>query len=167
MPEIKISFGPKARSADVTPFSLQVLRSILEEAGLTKASISSTARKPSEQARVMFENLEAFGVEKQKKLYKEPGQKVIAVYARAKEEGEDADTIQARMTAEILRLGPMTVSHHASDPKILNVFDVAPSSIADRKAFIRAVHSEHRVSKFLLPPEDPGFHLEIPQPGGD
>jgi len=167
MPEITISFGPKARRTDVTPFSLQVLRSILEDAGLSKASISSTARRPSEQARVMFENLEAFGVEKQKKLYKEPGQRVIGVYAQAKAEGKGADAIKALMTAEIIRLGPMTVSHHAADPKVLNVFDVAPSSIADAKAFIRAVRSEPRVAKFLLPPDDPGYHLEIPQPDTD
>jgi hypothetical protein len=48
---------------------------------------------------------------------------------------------------------------------VLNVFDVAPSSITDRVAFETAVRAERRVSFFLTPPRDPGYHLEIPQPG--
>jgi hypothetical protein len=44
------------------------------------------------------------------------------------------------------------------------VFDVAPSSIRDRPAFEEAVGGERRVAKFLVPPSDPGYHLEIPQP---
>jgi hypothetical protein len=47
---------------------------------------------------------------------------------------------------------------------VLNVFDVAPSSIKDKVAFERAVKAERRVTKFLTPPDDPGYHLEIPQP---
>jgi hypothetical protein len=47
---------------------------------------------------------------------------------------------------------------------VLNVFDVAPSSLSDRVGFEHAVKGERRVSKFLLPPADPGYHLEIPQP---
>jgi hypothetical protein len=68
------------------------------------------------------------------------------------------------MEAKIIELGPTSVSHHAADPKVLNVFDVAPSSIADKMAFEMAVRADRRVSKFLLPPNDPGYHLEIPQP---
>jgi len=89
---------------------------------------------------------------------------VIEVYRQGKLAGKDAAAIQALMTAEIIRLGPTTVSRHASDPKILNVFDVAPSSVARRPEFEAAVRAESRVAKFLLPPNDPGYHLEIPQP---
>lgn len=162
---VDISFGPNAKAAGVTGFSRGVLTDILQAAGLPRVTISSTSRLPADQARVMFINLEQQGIDAQLRLYKEPGRKVIEVYRQGKLAGKDAASIQAAMTAEIVRLGPTTVSRHASDPKILNVFDVAPSSVTDRPAFEAAVRDEPRVTKFLLPPNDPGYHLEIPQPG--
>jgi hypothetical protein len=161
-----ITFGPNAKPAALTDFSRGVLTDILRAAGLARAVLSSTSRSPSEQARVMFANLERQGIDAQRKLYKEPGRKVIEVYRQAKLAGKSPAEVQALMTAEIVRLGPTTVSRHAADPKILNVFDVAPSSIANRAAFEAKVRAEPRVAKFLLPPNDPGYHLEIPQPQG-
>jgi hypothetical protein len=161
---VDITFGPNAKAADVTDFSRQVLTDILRAAGLSKVIVSSTSRLPADQARVMYANLESQGVAAQLKLYKEPGRKVIEVYRQGKLAGKDAATIKKLMTDEIVRLGPTTVSRHASDPKILNVFDVAPSSVAKRPEFEAAVRAETRVAKFLLPPNDPGYHLEIPQP---
>jgi hypothetical protein len=161
---VAITFGPNALPAALTDFSRGVLTDILRAAGLSRAVISSTSRSPADQARVMFANLEREGVEAQRRLYKEPGRKVIEVYRQAKLAGKGAAAIQALMTAEIVRLGPTNVSRHASDPKILNVFDVAPGSIADRPLFEARVRAEGRVANFLLPPIDPGYHLEIPQP---
>jgi hypothetical protein len=112
----------------------------------------------------MFQNLEQFGVAHQKKLYAAAGDQVIEVYRKAKAAGKSAAEIRELMTQEILRIGPTRVSRHASDPRVLNVFDVAPSSVTDRAAFEKAVRAEPRVAKFLVPPADPGFHLEIPQP---
>jgi hypothetical protein len=89
---------------------------------------------------------------------------VIEVYRKAKAAGKSAAAIQQEMTSEILRIGPTKVSRHASDPNVLNVFDVGPSSVANRAAFEREVHAEKRVANFLIPPNDPGYHLEIPQP---
>src|SRR5262250_3085574 len=80
----QISFGPNAKAADVTAFSRGVLSDILVSAGLSGVIVSSTSRSPADQARVMFANLEKFGVAAQKKLYKEPGQKVIEVYRLGK-----------------------------------------------------------------------------------
>jgi len=161
---VAITFGPNARPAALTDFSRGVLTDILRAAGLSRAVISSTSRSPADQARVMFANLEREGIEAQRRLYREPGRKVIEVYRQAKLAGQGAAAIQALMTGEIVRLGPTSVSRHASDPKILNVFDVAPGSIANRPAFEARVRAEGRVARFLLPPTDPGYHLEIPQP---
>ncbi|HTG33262.1 MAG TPA: hypothetical protein VLB76_10045 [Thermoanaerobaculia bacterium] len=163
---VAITFGPNARPAALTDFSRGVLTDILRAAGLSRAVISSTSRSPADQARVMFVNLEREGIEAQRRLYREPGRKVIEVYRQARLAGKGAAAIQALMTAEIVRLGPTNVSRHASDPKILNVFDVAPGSIANRPVFEARVRAEGRVAKFLLPPTDPGYHLEIPQPPG-
>ena len=48
----------------------------------------------------------------------------------------------------------------------MNVVDIAPSSInlALRKKFEQEVAKDPRVSKFLTPPGDPAYHIEIPQP---
>jgi hypothetical protein len=162
---VDIAFGPNAKAADVTGFSRGVLTDILKAAGLTRVAVSSTSRMPADQARVMYINLEQQGIEPQIRLYREPGRKVIEVYRQGKVAGKERAAILAAMTAEIVRLGPTAVSRHASDPKVLNVFDVAPSSVTDRPAFEAAVRAEARVTKFLLPPGDPGYHLEIPQPG--
>jgi hypothetical protein len=162
--DIAVKFGPNAKAEDVTPFSLEVLKDILRAAGLTSAMVSSTARKPSEQARVMYNNIVSQGVARQKQLYAAPGRSVIDVYVKSKAAGKTPDQIKADMEAKIIAVGPSKISHHAADPKILNVFDVAPSSITNKKAFEKAVTSDKRVAKFLLPPKDPGYHLEIPQP---
>ena len=162
--ENNVVFGPNAKSSDVTLYSLGVLRDVMTAANVAKLTISSTQRSPADQARVMFNNLETQGVAAQRRLYKAPGQAVIDVYEAGKSAGKTSDAIKADMTAEINELGPMNVSHHAADPKLLNVFDVAPSSVADVNAFQAAVKKDSRVSKFLTPPNDPGLHFEIPQP---
>jgi len=161
---LTVGFGPNARGADVTAFSHQVLRDIMRRAGVTSVVISSTSRSPADQARVMMANLERFGVAHQLRLYGPAGDRVIEVYRQAKQAGRDAAAIKALMATEIVRVGPTRVSRHAADPRVLNVFDVAPSSVARRDAFEQAVRAERRVAKFLTPPGDPGYHLEIPQP---
>ena len=161
-----ISFGPNADKTKVTPYSLRVLTEILTAAGVPSAVISSTSRDPYNQARVMYQNIVAKGVAAQKALYREPGRMVIDAYVKAKNEGKDRAGIIAAMEAKIIEVGPLKVSNHAADPKVLNVFDVAPSSIPNalKQRFESAVRADKRVRKFLVPPSDPGYHLEIPQP---
>jgi hypothetical protein len=159
-----IAFATNAKSEDVTAFSHGVLTDILRRARIERALVSSTRRSPSEQARVMYNNLEQHGAEHGKRLYAGAGRKVIDVYVEAKRAGKTPALIQADMTDTIIAIGPEKVSKHAADPKRLNVFDVAPSSIRDKAAFESAVRAEKRVTKFLVPPADPGYHLEIPQP---
>ena len=162
--EVEIAFGENAKAADVTPYSRGVLEDILRTAGLKRAVVSSTSRTPKDQARVMYNNLEVHGVKAQRELYAAAGDKVIDVYAESKAAGKTADGIKQDMEEKINRLGPTRVSKHASDPKVLNVFDVAPSSIKNRHAFEKAVKDDKRVSKFLTPAKsDPGYHIEVPQ----
>lgn len=162
--QVEIRFAKNARSEDVTTYSLKVLKEDVATAGLKSALISSTSRDPYNQARVMYDNLERNGVEHQKKLYGPSGDKVIDVYAAKKKAGKKREEIIIAMRDKIRDLGPTKVSRHASDPKKLNVFDVAPSSISNKPSFEKAVKADARVAKFLVPPSDPGYHLEIPQP---
>ena len=160
---VTIDFGPNARASDVTDFSRKVLEDIMRAAGLTRVMVSSTARGPADQARVMFNNLETRGVAKEKELYGPAGDQVIDTYDAAKRAGQDAVTIKRLMTQKIIEIGPTRVSRHASNPRVLNVFDVASSSVAHPASFEAAVRADQRVSRFFKPPEDPGYHLEIPQ----
>lgn len=161
---VEIKFGKNAKKENVTNFSLQVLEDILQAAGLNSALISSTSRTPADQARVMFNNIVATSVAAQKKLYAAAGDSVIDEYVKAKAANKTPIEIKAAMEAKINAIGPTKVSHHAADPNVLCVFDVAPSSIAKKVAFEKAVKADKRVSKFITPPLDPGYHLEIPQP---
>jgi hypothetical protein len=162
--DVQVRFAKNANQADVTPFSMGVLKDTLRTAQLTEALISSTSRNPADQARVMYDNLERYGVEAQKKLYGRGGDRVIDVYAKEQAKGASPTDIKAAMEREIREIGPTSVSRHACDPNVLNVFDVAPSSIKNHRAFEIAVKGEKRVKTFLVPPVDPGYHLEIPQP---
>src|SRR5437763_7430899 len=160
-----IVFGPNAKSADVSEFTLSVLRDIMRTADVAQLTITSTQRSPQDQARVMFDNIERDGVAKQKALYKPAGQSVIDAYAAARNAGKSPDEIKAAMLARIVEIGPEKVSRHAADPKILNVFDISPASVARQAAFVDAARNDRRVAKVLTPAEnDPAFHLEIPQP---
>ena len=161
---VEIKFGPKAVKENVTNFSLKVLEDIMQKAGISSALITSTARTPADQARVMYANIVATSVAKQKQLYAAAGDLVIDEYVKAKKAGKTEVEIKAAMEAKIIAIGPTKISHHAADPNILCVFDVAPSSIAKKAEFEKAVKADKRVKKFIVPPLDPAYHLEIPQP---
>ena len=162
----KFNFGTNANKAVVSERSIEVLSDILANAGLGECIITSTSRTPADQARVMFDNIVKHGVAAQKALYAAAGDKVIDVYSSSKKAGKNATQIKAAMEKEIMKIGPGKVSRHCADPAVLNVVDIAPSSILNKQAFEDAVDSaiEHgKVSKFIMPPTDPAYHLEIPQ----
>jgi hypothetical protein len=122
----------------------------------------------------MLNNLETKGLGSQTRLYRgKPGETVISVYAlevlnrlNSSQTGAHVKTnVLAGFESQVRAAGPESVSHHGSDPKILNVFDVAPSSLHPNliQAFIDAAHRDTSVSLLLSPPVDPGIHFEIPQ----
>lgn len=162
--EVAIRFGKNARPADVTDYSRGVLEDILRAANIQAALVSSTARSPAGQARVMYDNLERYGVDAQKRLYADAGDRVIDEYVRSKAAGKTKRQILYDMEMRIRLIGPTKVSRHASDAHVLNVFDLAPSSVDRHDQFEHAVKDDRRVTTFLTPPADPGYHLEIPQP---
>ncbi len=103
----------------------------------------------------------------QKLLYGKYGDRVIDEYSKHKAKNHRKEFIVSMMKAKIIALDPSKVSNHVADPTKLNVIDIAPSSIQPslRQRFVEAVKGEGRVSKYLGPPSDPAYHLEIPQPG--
>jgi hypothetical protein len=165
-----ITFGPNARKDAVAASSLAILSDILKVAGLTKATITSTARSADDQARAMYQNLMSAGVDAQRALYKPNGRLVIDTFEQLEAEGKSPKEVQDGMRDRINEIGPSKVSRHCGDFHVLNVFDVGPGSLGGKKArtaFARAAQAEvgKRVSNFIPWPKDPGEHLEI-KPSG-
>ena len=164
--EVSITFGPNAKQDAVAASSIAILTDILRAAGLSKATITSTARTAADQARAMYQNLVGAGVAAQRALYGPAGRKVIDTYVALQKEGKSPKEIEDGMRDRIVEIGPSKVSRHCGDFKVLNVFDVGPLSLGGpkaRKAFAEAAEAEvgKRVSKFIPWPKDPGDHLEI------
>jgi len=162
-----LTFGPRARQETVSDYSRGVLQDILKAAGVDSVTITSTARTPADQARAMFNNIERYGVDSQLALYGNAGDQVIQAYVDGKAAGKSDDEIKADMEDKINELGPTNVSRHTADPGEMNVLDIDPNSVSNRAAFEQAVSEDDRVSTFLMPPRDPAYHLEIPQPTPD
>lgn len=158
--------NPTRDSSKVSAYSRKVLEEIMKKSGVSQITITSTARTANDQARIMYENIERHGVAHQKKLYGPYGDKVIDEYSLLKSSGKLKQDIISGMSVKITNLGPRNVSRHAGDPEKLNVVDIAPSSInlALRTKFESTVNADPRVSKFITPPTDPTYHIEIPQP---
>lgn len=114
----------------------------------------------------MFNNLERFGVEHQKRLYGKYGDLVIDEYQTLKKAGKKDTAVIDGMFKKIVALEPSKISNHVADISKLNVIDIAPSSIpsSQRKLFLQSALAESRISRVLRPPRDPAYHLEIIQP---
>jgi len=145
-----INFLNQTRDAGkVSVYSKKVIEDILKKTGISQITITSTARTAQDQARIMYENIQRHGVSHQKKLYGSSGDKVIDEYSALKSNGKTKPEIINGMKA-----------------KITQIVDIAPSSInmALRNKFVVEINKDSRVSKLLMPPSDPAYHLEIPQP---
>jgi peptidoglycan hydrolase-like protein with peptidoglycan-binding domain len=160
---INIRFSEGADPSVVSEYTLSVLKDILRKAGEKSATITSTTRTPHKQATVMYDNIKKHGVRSQKRLYGRYGDQVIDVYIEKKKKKQSRDEIIRAMENKIKELGPRNVSKHCGDFKSLQVIDVSQYSIKNRGMFEEAVRKDRRVKKFIPPPTDPAYHLEIPQ----
>jgi hypothetical protein len=164
----RIDFEPGADRTVVSTHTLALLQELGTDAGVSTIRISSTQRTPTAQARAMFNNIRATSVKRQRALYGPNGDAVIDVYVEAQHAGKPDAEIVLAMIAKINDLGPSKVSAHCADPRRKNVVDVRTlyMTAAEQARFIEAVkkaEADGRVSKFLYPPADPAFHIEIPQ----
>jgi hypothetical protein len=140
-----------------------VLSDIMNKSAVETVLITSTTRTPANQARIMFENLEKYGVEAQLALYKTAGKMVIEVYQKMKFANASKLFIIPAMKQKIIDLGSQNVSKHCANSLVRSVFDVAPTSIPvfKRGAFMVETAAHEHVDKFLKPPVDPAYHIEI------
>lgn len=169
---MNIVFEEAANEAAVSEHTKNVLRALGEEAGLELIYISSTQRDAAAQARAMYQNCEATGVAKQMALYRAPGQAIVRVYTQCKSRRMGAADTIAEMARAIGDVGPAKVSRHCADPKVRNVVDVRPARMSPAararfEAAARRAEAAGRIAKFIGPPNDPAFHIEVLQPGAE
>ncbi|MBS4042286.1 MAG: hypothetical protein KGZ59_00520 [Chitinophagaceae bacterium] len=158
---VNIQYGANANQRAVTEHSLAILRDIMKESFNPTITITSTQRTPQDQARAMYNNIISRGVQYNLNLYGANGDRVVNVAANRRRQGKTREEILSAMAAEIRRIGPGRVSRHCGDPNVLNVLDISPSSLLNRRAFVREIRE--RGIFLLQPPADPAYHLEIPQ----
>ncbi|MFO1030485.1 MAG: hypothetical protein U1F60_05375 [Planctomycetota bacterium] len=172
--DVAIGFAATADATVVPEVMRDIVRDGLRAAGLAQATITSTARTPADQARVMFQNLVlpgqsvAANVAAQLALYAAPGDAVIAVFV-AETAGLTRDeilaistTVQAAMVDEILELGPTTVSKHCADPSEISVVDVGKAAFPNAVSKQRFVATASPRCDTLLdePAPNNAFHLQ-------
>jgi hypothetical protein len=156
MNEVKISYGENANSSSVSNYSELVIRESAAKSGDFKLLISSTARTAQDQARIMKNNIDRYGVKAQKALYGKYGDMIIDEYVKTGS--------VTKMAALIMQIGPAKVSLHTADINKINVIDISPRSLNGIRSFENAVKMNPNINRYLMPPSDPGFHIEILQP---
>ncbi|MGB3464015.1 MAG: hypothetical protein WBA74_02040, partial [Cyclobacteriaceae bacterium] len=182
--KVDIKLSGSVKQKDVSDKSARAIYKTASEAGESSLRISSGSRSPKEQARVMYNKTKSEGVTSMKNLYAPAGDQVVDVFDKAQRGniigsklnnilGTDiltlSDTeIKSSMTNKINELGPTSVSKHASDPSVLQVFDIAPSSISDKSSFTQSININtgpgQVISRRFLPGgSEKAFHIEIPQ----
>ncbi|MCP5468387.1 MAG: hypothetical protein H7A32_03875 [Deltaproteobacteria bacterium] len=164
----KIKFGSNADESTVPDRAQKILKEAMKEAGIDEVVITSTARDAEDQARAMYQLIGNKGVAGAKNLYGSNGDKVVDVYAEAKEAGKSASEIKAAMQEKIEELGASNVSNHCADHEKITVVDIGPNSsnltAEEQQAFIEALEGDSRVSKVLHPgnSSEDAIHVEIP-----
>lgn len=163
--EVVILYDASAKETAMTAKAITTLKEICSRACISSVKVTSTARTAKDQARIMYDMIKAKGAKYAKTLYGANGDKVVEVYEGAVKKKLSADDTKKEMLAKINELGPSNVSHHVvSDDGKICVFDIAPSSITSKEAkkrFTKEVKAHAGVAKFLEPPADPAYHLEI------
>lgn len=182
-----IEFSSTAEPSVINTGFLNFLRSVMDEAGVTYAKITSTIRKPADQSRAMFNNLQngkdvgyadskrgtkGFGATK---LYYDTKRnlegQLTQAYSRNKPitNQKDIDYVKNAMTAYIQNETDegRLVSKHCANFTELQVVDVSPNTMRpqSRKAAFESIMHQKKKQKiirnFLTPPRDPAYHIEM------
>jgi len=163
VPDVSIAYGAHADRTTVDDRLVNIIKEGQRVNGVRNATISSTLRTPTDQARVMFNNIRNTGVQAQLNLYAAPGRAVIQVYVNQTtgmtpaEINANAMAIRGAMEAEINNQGPSRVSNHCGDPATMSVVDVMYGNLG--ALFVNDVTP--RVTRFLNEPQNGCYHLEF------
>ncbi len=150
--------GQSAHEEAVSQNSRRILQEVGEATNNLDIYITSTARTPYDQARIMYDNCRS-DLQEQRRTYLGPGQRVIDVYVA--NQNKPRNTVISLMEAKINELGSSTVSRHCADHNVLNVFDISIRRLSNSNNFLTNLQSRAEVSQVLI--ENGVYHVEIPQ----
>ena len=154
-----ISYGANADRAAISETTLEILRRVGRASDNYEIFITSTARTPYDQARIMYNNIVRNGIAEQRRTYREPGQRVLDVYEEQQRLRSDRQQTISAMEERIIELGPSNVSRHCADHNQINVFDVAISRLTNSERFL----TEIRAQADRVLDENNCYHIEINQ----
>lgn len=165
----------RSTARKVVPEAERRLRLAAEYAGLDSLTITSTYRRPEDQVRAMYQNIEGRGHAYNLRLYRSAGKAVVNAHKRAREAGGTDEEVRAAMLAELHRVGPGNVSRHLGVHGLVVVDVSSPERGADGRgvrssafeAALTRLQAEGLLSMWLGPPRDPAYHCEFPIDGVD
>lgn len=156
---VKLDFvGKTAKESALSEKTKNILREVGESSGNYYIAITSTARTPYDQARIMYDNCKA-DLQEQRRTYKTPGQRVIDIYEINR--SKPRETVIKLMEKKINELGPSTVSKHLANPEILNTFDISYGNLADKTKFWNEMKKRIELDDILK--ENNCYHIQIKQ----
>lgn len=150
--------GASAKESALSEKTKNILREVGEASGNYYIAITSTARTPYDQARIMYDNCKS-DLAEQRRTYAAPGQKVIDVYVNNK--SKPRDTVIKLMEQKINDLGPSSVSKHLANPEVLNTLDISYGNLKDKTKFWNEMKKRSELDDILK--ENNCYHVQIKQ----
>ncbi|MBU2997495.1 hypothetical protein KO500_13685 [Cellulophaga baltica] len=153
--------GETSTESSLSEKTKNILKEEGEASGNFNIHITSTARTPYDQARIMYENCKSTGASVQKGIYASSGDQVIDVYTAEDNLGKSKEEVIEKMEDKILEIGPSTVSKHLADPEVMNTFDVSYGNLTDKTNFWDEMEKRSELDKILE--ENSCYHIQINQ----
>lgn len=160
--EVTIHYvGQTADSSTISSKTKNILKVAGKNSNNLDIYITSTARVPYDQARIMYENTQRTGAAVQKSIYAAPGRQIIDVYTTGSNQNLSKSQIIANMEAKINEIGPSRVSKHLANPEVMNTFDVSISRLKNPNDFRNEMRKSSDLDELLT--ENGAYHIQINQ----
>ena len=150
--------GETAKEEFLSLKTKNILKKVAKASNNMDIYITSTARTPYDQARIMYDNCK-INLQEQREIYASPGQKIIDVYVI--ERSKSRNYVIDKMEAKIKEIGPSKVSKHIADPSILNTFDISYGKLTDKIKFWNEMKKSIELDEILN--ENKCYHIQIKQ----
>lgn len=162
MPVIRF-INPVRDNPRISKYSLAVLEEIMANIQLQQITVTSTAKTASEFAKMTSENFDRFGIANQKTVYGPFANKVIEHYTELKERKKNKTALIAEMGARIGAQGVRRRMLAPGEGQLIDVIDISVEqvSIPARARFEQALANDERIARFVSPPHDAVYYVEI------
>ena len=150
--------GQTSKEESLSIKTKNILKEVGKASGNLDIYITSTARTPYDQARIMYDNCNA-NLQEQRDTYASSGQKIIDIYVNNK--SKSREIVITKMEEKIKEIGPSKVSKHLADPLYMNTFDVSYGRLSNKIKFWNEMKKRSELDKILN--ENKCYHIQINQ----